>query len=1001
MPHRTALFLLATFLNSSGFSQDQGANDRFESTIEPILRQHCLECHSHASGTIEADLALDSASGWKTGGVSGPAIQPGQPEKSLLLRAVRQTGQLKMPPDDKLSEKQILELEAWIRAGASDPRVPAKTGRPKADASWWSLQPVEQPSLPAGAGQEAHPIDQILASKLKAEKINRSPVAKKRVLIRRLFYDLHGLPPTPEQVEEFVNKDDPAAYEQLVDRLLNSPRYGERWARHWLDTVHFADTNGCEHDTLRPQAWPYRDYVIASFNRDTPWPRFVREQLAADHFFPQASDLIPALGFISAGPLELSRASTAPVTFDYLDRDDIVTQTMAVFASTTANCARCHDHKFDPLSQEDYYSLQAVFAGGGKGETEYDTQPETRSRRADLLRQQAKINDRDEPFLLSKSSQNQVAKFEQQSKNQVSWIPFDMLSVESNQGATLEKLTDGTILAGGKNPPTDTYTLVGSGQGTGSGQGRDRKLKSVSAIRLDVLTHPSLPQKGPGRCANGNLHLSGIEIRLEKNGSSEILPIQSATADWNQQGWTIQHAIDEDPQSAWGIWPRVAQPHHAVFRLQKPVQVDSKSRLIVRLQQLHGGSHLIGRFQVYLTDSESPSTMVFPEPVRRALLVPAKQRSREQQLDLAQFVLKRETEKQLRLLPPPGKVFAWSRHYSHAKKLDQPMVPKTVHVLKRGNIDRPGAVAVPGALSMVRELSPRFPSTLQLDESHRRAALANWIIDRRNPLSWRSIVNRIWMYHFGEGLCRTPNDFGRAGAKPDHPELLDWLTTWFRDEAGGSIKRLHRLILLSETWKQSSALPAKSVALNRDADNRWLWRQRMQKMDAESFRDSLLQISSAIDLRMGGPGIEQFSKTKGRQSTPQLDYDAFHWHAPSANRRSIYRVVWRGISDPFMEAMDFPDLGLLIPQRENSASPIQALSTYNNDFVLHFSEVLAERLDRESSKPSEQVDRACQLIWLRPPQPEEREWMLDYCNRHSLAALCRVLFNSNEFLFIR
>ena len=342
----------------------------FREKIQPILEQRCFECHSHKSGKMKGGLTLDSRSGWEAGGEQGAVIVPGQPEKSLLVKAVRRIDpDFKMPPKKPLPENEAALLEEWVKRGAPDPREPPTKG----GGDWWSLKPIARPIVPAGY---ANPIDAFINAKLQAEKIPAQPEADRRSLIRRLYFDLHGLPPTPDEVDAFVSDKDPRAYERLVDRLLDSPRYGERWARHWLDTIHFADTHGFEHDLIRTNAWRYRDYVIESFNRDTPWARFVREQLAPDVFFPDEPRLMVGLGFIGAGPWDHSTAQTAPKTSDYLDRDDMVTQTMSTFASATVHCARCHDHKFDPITQEDYYGLQAVFAGVGKGDVPFDHDPE-------------------------------------------------------------------------------------------------------------------------------------------------------------------------------------------------------------------------------------------------------------------------------------------------------------------------------------------------------------------------------------------------------------------------------------------------------------------------------------------------------------------------------------------------------------------------------------------------------------------------------------------------
>ncbi len=612
------------------------------------------------------------------------------------------------------------------------------------------------------------------------------------------MFDLHGLPPTPQDVADFVADPDPLAYEKLVDRLLDSPRYGERWARHWLDTIHFADSHGCEHDVLRPHAWRYRDYVIDSFNRDTPWARFIREQLAADRFFPEQTDLTAALGFIAAGPLELSRAGTAPVTFDYLDRDDMVTQTMAAFASTTANCARCHDHKFDPITQEDYYSLQAVFAGIGKGDVEFDEDPAVARSRSQWMDLAARAKEGRLGKPLDSELRTIVDRWEARLGTETpNWQPLIPATFVSANGATLKRLDDHSLLATGDRPEADSYTITAP-----------LLLSKLTAIRLDVLTDDSLPEQGPGRADNGNLHLSEVEAFVFDSESDEPtrLKIGQAVADWDQEGWTIAHTLDGDPKTAWGIYPKVGVSHYAAFELDEALKLKPDSQIVVVLKQLHGGSHLIGRLMLSVTDAEEPASKVLPMSVDLAIKLARPKRSPEQQAEIDRHVLRVYAEQQLSKLPPKSSVYAVSNRYSHASKLDQPIKPKIVHVLRRGNIDSPGEVAVPGSLVTVPGMQGRFRLSDPNDEPARRAALADWLAAPQNPLTWRSIVNRVWAYHFGVGICDTPNDFGRMGGVPSHPELLDWLAVWFRDDARGSLKQLHRLILLFDNVPTSIAI---------------------------------------------------------------------------------------------------------------------------------------------------------------------------------------------------
>jgi hypothetical protein len=982
-----AVTIIGSVLLSAGATVLQAAEQPetgfFTARVEPLLKERCLSCHSHSAQQMEGGLTLDSKSGWESGGDRGPVVVPGKPDESLLITAVRYEDlDLQMPPDGKLSDSEIAVLVDWIQRGAADPRKAENLESTASD--WWSLKPPAAPQVPG----DGHPIDTFVRNRLAEEGLQPAEPADRTTLVRRLYVDLHGYLPTPDEVTAFVSDGDPHACANLVDRLLASPRYGERWARHWLDGIHFADSHGCEHDVKRPNAWRYRDYVIARLNADVPWGRFIREQLAADVFFPQEPELIAGLGFIAAGPLELSRAGTAPVAFDYLDRDDIVTQTMAAFASTTANCARCHTHKFDPITQEDYYALQAVFAGVGKGDIEFDASAEVMEWRAALEKLLAAAGARDVNVLLQPMYDDIVRAWATaRQSNPVEWLSIVPDVFVSSGGATLSRLDDGSVLASGTLPDQEHYTVTS-----------ELDLKRLSAIRLEVLRDDRLPENGPGRAANGNLHLSEVELQWFAAGSDSPLRLEvsRASADFEQDGWTAAHATDGDSTTGWAIFPRVNESHHIVFELASPIDLSPGGRLAVTLKQLHPPQHLIGRFRLSATDRNEGAARILPVEANQGLEKPPEQRTEVEATAIAAVALEEYARRELVTLPPKEVVYGVSASWSHAKKLPAPQPPKVVHLLRRGDFDKPVREVRPGALTAIQGLPSRFELADLQQESQRRAALADWLAHPDNPLTWRSIVNRVWQYHFGRGLCDTPDDFGRMGSEPTHPALLDWLAVWFRDEARGSLKELHKLILTSATWQQSSRVAGNPD----DAGNQFLGRMNRQRIDAEVFRDSVLRMAGRLDLTMGGPGVEQFAKTTGPQATPALDYSAYDWKTPGATRRSIYRVVWRGIPDPFMEVMDFPDLGLLAPKRSFSVSALQSLSIFNNDFVLHGSDWIAKRIEGEYSEWDGQVDRAVQLAWLRRPSEDEHSAFVAYARKHGLAAFCRILLNSNEFLFV-
>ena len=959
------------------------ADEFFNSKIEPLLKQRCYECHSHEK-KMKAGLTLDSKSGWEEGGDSGPAIVVGNPDDSLLIKMVRWSDkEHQMPPKEKLPAAEITLLEAWVKQGAPDPRVLAKT-RPSA-TDWWSLKPLVKPALPVIAGATVeHPVDRFIRARLAERKLTASQEADRRTLIRRLYFDLHGLPPSLSEVEAFEKDSDPQAYDHLVDRLLASPRHGERWGRHWLDTIHFAETHGCGHDLPRDHAWRYRDYVIESLNNDKPWARFVREQLAADRLFPEEPRLIAALGFLGAGVFDHSAFQTAPTNFDYLDRDDLVTQTMAAFTSSTANCARCHAHKFDPITQEDYYALQSVFAGIIEGDIPFDEDAKVAQQRKRWQSLLTAANTQDKVVLLTAENEALVANWEKHQGPAVKWTILGYESFISTEGATLSRSGE-AIISGGAKPEKDTYVITATAP-----------LASITALRLDVIADKSLPKEGPGRQDNGNLTVSEFEAQIFDAGAT--LPVKlkfsRATADFNQAGYAAPAAIDGNPATGWGIHPAVGQSHHAVFELATPLTLKAGAKLTISLKQLAPQSHLVGRFKLSATDEPAARSSAMPALASDALAIPSDKRTEPQRLALGAHALRIRAADEIQKLPAPALV------YGAGKKADVLLAvskgtpttvakPKVVHLLKRGDFDKPIGDAESGALSAVKVLPARFSKAHAGDESERRAALADWIADDKNPLTWRSMANRVWHYHFGRGICDTPSDFGRMGGVPSHPELLDWLACELRD-SGGSLKHLHRLIVTSAAYRQSSE--HRDNAANLDGDNRMLWRMNRMRLDADSYRDFVLAAADRLDLTVGGPSERQFITGPPVQLTPTLDYTAYDWSALPKHRRSIYRFVWRGVPDPFMDTLDFPDLGLLAPNRSFSASSLQSLALYNNSFVLHFSSELGKQITTPAA--------AIRRILLREPTEEELREFSAYAQKNGLAALCRVLINSNEFLFV-
>ncbi len=868
----------------------------------------------------------------------------------------------------------------------------------------WAYRPLARPAFPSsgdtqGNARDArqHPVDFFVAARLAKEGSQGAPRADRRLLIRRLAYDLLGVPPNPREIDDFVADERPDAWERLVDRYLNSPEYGERWARHWMDAVHFAETHGNDQDRIRTNAWPYRDYLVTAFNGDVPYAQFIQEQIAGDVLFPEKPAVTAALGMIAAGPWdESSLRDIREDTLDrqigrYLDRDDMIGTVMATVISTSVQCARCHDHKFDPVPQRDYYALQAVFAGVERADRAYDMDPGLHRERQSLLQRKRAIARKEkdvEAELKSATGQGQVANWElrqREAEMTARWQVLKPAQLAATDGSVLSTEADHSVVCGGPTPARDTYRVAVAGPLTG-----------ITAFRLEVLRDPRLPQQGPGRQTNGNFHLSEFAVTT---GSGVRVVLEDPTADFNQEGLSVQKALDSDEKTAWGVHPEVGKNHAAVFQLATPLTLASGELVVFELKQLHGESHQIGRFRLAATTQPRPVRLPQrPSNINRILDIPIADRSIADRLELSWWWAERDVTDRLKKLPMPRSVYAAASEFEPNGSQVPSLRPRPIHVLSRGEITRPGAAADPGALTCLASLRSRFDLPLEAEEGVRRAALARWLTAPENSLTWRSIVNRVWHHHFGRGLVETVNDFGRAGGTPSHPELLDWLAVWFRDDAAGSFKRLHRLLLTSATWQQSTT--AQSGAAARDADNRLLWRMNALRLDAEAIRDAVLQISGDLDRRMGGPSDRQFDLKAGIHVTPRVDYTVFSQGGPESCRRSVYRFLFRTLPDPFMSALDCPAGDQLAPIRNNSVTVQQALALWNDALVLHQSVRLARRLERELPGTDAAIRRACEWCWGRPPTPDEATALATYSARHGVAQVARLLFNSNEFVFV-
>jgi Protein of unknown function (DUF1549)/Protein of unknown function (DUF1553)/Planctomycete cytochrome C len=763
---RRLLAIAIGLLLSAGVALLHADDRSFHDRVAPVLRRHCLRCHQ--GNKPKGGLDLATAKGLFAGAEGNPVFVPGKPDESRLIEVVS-GDKPEMPKNGKpLLPREIQALREWIAAGA---RWPDATVLKDDPLDWWSLRPIVRSPAPLANASLASwprtPIDAFLAQALASAGLKPSAEADRRTLIRRLSFDLLGLPPEPSEVDAFVRDANPLAYEKLVDRLLASPHYGERWARHWMDIVHYGETHGYDKDKPRPNAWPYRDYLIRAFNEDRPYRQFIEEQLAGDVLEPDTRDGIEATGFIAAGPWDfIGHAEVPESKIDgriarNLDRDDMVTTTFNTFCSLTVQCARCHDHKFDPVKQEHYYSLQAVFAALDRADRHYDFDPAIARRRREL---------------------------------------------ESRR--------------------TDSHTTPGE--------------------------------------------LSRVQAELA------ALPAQ-----------------------------------HAVY-----------------CGTVYNGS---GAF--------------------------------------------RGTG------PDGGR-------------------PREIHVLRRGDVRNPGPLVGPGTVPLIEGVAWQFDLPKESHDGDRRVALTHWITDSRNPLTWRSIANRVWLYHFGRGIVDSPSDFGRMGQLPSHPELLDWLAAELRDHAldgGRSLKALHRMIVTSAVYRQVST--SNDAGAIKDAANTLLWRMNRRRLDAESIRDSVLSACGRLRDQMYGPSFRAFVIEKPEHS-PHYEYDEADPDDPRTHRRTVYRFLVRSQPDPFMQTLDCADPSQIVEKRDESITALQALALLNNRFIVRMAEHAAERFGTARRDPEGQVAAAVRVTLDRPPTADETRKLSEFTRTFGLAETCRLLFNLNEFVFI-
>lgn len=894
----------------------------FETQIQPLLEKKCLSCHGE--DVQESRLRVDRRTSLLNGGDSGePAIVVGNSAGSHLIQLVSgaEAGKL-MPPDEseRLTPHEITLLSAWIDQGSVWPGSENEGNGIGGELNHWAFQPLLKETPPkVGSHWTSNDIDAFILQKLKEHSLTPNPFATKAELIRRIYLDTLGLPPTPEEVKTFVADQRADAYPQLVEQVLASPHYGERWARYWLDLVRFAETNGYETNRERPNAWPYRDYVIRSLNEDKPYDQFLREQIAGD-----AVGVPEATAYLVSGPYDLVKSPDINLTLMQRQNelDDIIGTTGTAFIGLTIGCARCHNHKFDPIRQTDYYSMQAIFAGIQHGDRAMPLSPDKQQEIAQIDLKLVQLREELKPFLKGVGP----------SRPAVTARGNEELFV-----ATPAKYVRFTIdETSGGEPCIDELQIFSD---------------SINV---------ALASTGAKAIASGTLPVHEIH-KLEHLNDGRGGNSRSWISNENGKGW-VQIELPKVQQISRIAWARDRNG-------QFGDRVATKYRIEVAVEA--------GQWtEVASSADRLPFNSKATQPEYDFAKFPDDEAQEGRDL-LKQF---QNTEQRKSQLQASATVYAGTFQQ-----------PGPTHRLFRGEPTaqreqvEPGTVAALGKLA-ISEATP---------EQQRRLALADWIASKENPLTARVIVNRLWQFHMGKGLVATPSDFGKAGVSPTHPELLDWLARELMDH-NWSLKHVHRLILNSATYRQSSA--PREDALQADGATEWWWRFPPRRLEAEPMRDSILAVTGVLDDRMYGPGFSGFQVEleNVRHYFPKKTYGPEDW------RRMIYMTKVRLEKESVFGVFDCPDAATSVPKRSRSTTPLQALNLFNSPFMLQQSELFADRLRRDcGDDPSKQVIRAFWLCCCREPDAVELSGSRDFIAAEGLPAFCRAMLNCNEFVFLQ
>ncbi|MCA9179232.1 MAG: PSD1 domain-containing protein [Planctomycetales bacterium] len=992
----------------------------FNRQIRPILSNHCFQCHGPDASAREADLRLDTAAGAAADLGGHAAIVPGKPGESELVRRIRSGDRESlMPPpalEKPLSPEQKQLLAQWIEQGASY-------------RQHWAFEPLRRtgpPSQPTptreAAGDASNPIDAFVLTRLDALKLQSAPIADRRTLIRRVYLDLLGLPPTPAEVERFVRDDRPGAYERMVDATLSSPRFGERWGRHWLDQARYADSHGYTNDNERSM-WPYRDWVIEAFNRDLPFDRFTLEQLAGDLLPEPTRQQIIATGF-HRNTLINSEGGTKADQFRDEQVKDRVDTTGLVWMALTVGCAKCHSHKYDPITQREYYQLYAFFNSTADANSETPlveapsaSQSERLARLSDDKTRLAKQLEHDpgRPARQRDWEQRLPQLAAEEPKSDQPPFPWQVLKLsgKSLQGAELHSQADESLLVSGVVSAEEEYHAT-----------TFSPLTKIRSVRLEVLPDASLPQQGPGRAEDGNFVLSEFWFRT---GDGRELRFSKAFAEHSQGDFDVSLAVDGKQDTGWSIGeaPEGAlnRARVAWFVLPKTLEVELEHALTFKMQ-FHDkrAGHALGRFRISIS-----SDVWIDRPTPRRL-APLAMLAPERRSDLQQRKLDEAFLAQDPVLGPVKQSLETAeREYDELQRsIPTTMVmqeldkPRETHVQIRGDFLRtsdPVRADVPDVLPrMAAETTAATNEGKGESVANNRLQLAEWLAQPDHPLTARVRVNRIWMRLFGRGLVETDNDFGVQGAPPTHPELLDWLASEFMRQQW-STKQLLRTIMLSSTYRRSSQVSEAHRRL--DPKNDGLARQNRVRVEAEIVRDLALAVSGQLGTTIGGPSVYP-PQPEGVYAFTQRQKAWTTSEGEGRYRRGMYTFFYRSAPYPMLSTFDAPKFNATCTRRDRSNTPLQSLTVANSEAMFELASLLGARLLREvpAPAPGERADepseldvrrlrRAYQLCFSRDPSESELQHLEQYLQKcrgrfaddqSVWGAVSRVLMNLDEFI---